>query len=142
MDAVGGSIKRSDDAAIIGGQQMNEQSWILLGKKRGWFWYGWTFNETEGIPTNVENDDALIEKREEAEGDVIGFFHTHPNFTASPSSLDDKTMRSWVTSFGKPLACCIKGVDGLRAHWYVDDESEPVETKVLQVGSLLFGRYP
>jgi proteasome lid subunit RPN8/RPN11 len=73
---------------------------------------------------------------------LIGWIHTHPSFTADPSNTDDATMRAQVCSLGRPLLCCIEGTDGLRAHWYVDDESNPIEYKVARVRRKLFGLIP
>lgn len=61
--------------------------------------------------------------REEANGDVIGFYHTHPSGMPRPSQRDDRTMHAWVGSFGKPLLCAIEAEGKAAAYLYKDDES-------------------
>jgi len=69
---------------------------------------------------------------------VVGFYHTHPGFTATPSFIDHGTMGAWVNCLGKPLWCVIKGVDGIRAFLYKDDESYPSESaKCVQIDGIL-----
>jgi hypothetical protein len=117
----------------------NEQCWVILGKRLKNFWYGKIYNETKGVPSEVEFDGNWVFDREEKEQDVIGWMHTHPHFTASPSSTDHATMHSWVTCFGKPLLCGIKGTDGLKFYLYEDDESMPTKVRTLKIGNYLIG---
>jgi len=110
----------------------NEECWILIGKVGEFFWYGRRCFMTTGEPATVEFDFDYVLEREEKKGDVIGFLHTHPNMPASPSKTDDDTMRAWVNCFGKPLVCGIYGIDGLRGHFYIDDESDPIECEQMK----------
>ena len=61
-------------------------------------------------------------EREERYGDVAGFFHTHPQGLAIPSERDLRTMRAWVSCFGKPLLCLIDSGDRLSAFLFQTDE--------------------
>lgn len=105
---------------------MNEKCWILLGGVQESLWWGRMVKQTEGQPCSVDFNYNWVLNREEFYGDIVGFCHTHPSFLAHPSSRDDRTMKAWVTSFGRPLVCCIHGVDGLKAWWYMDDENDPL----------------
>ena len=71
----------------------------------------------------MEFDGPRALAREERRGDVIGFLHTHPMMSARPSKRDVETMRAWVSAFGKPLLCVIRGADALAAFRFDDDES-------------------
>ena len=117
----------------------NEECYVLWGAKWWKFWQGQCLSYSKGEPGGVEFDYNWVEDNLNG---VIGWVHTHPSMIASPSSKDDNTMRAWVFSLGRPLVCCIKGSDGLRAHWYLDDESPSVEGPVKRFGSVLTGVIP
>lgn len=117
----------------------NEQCWILKGRHGRWAWSAKRILRTEGEPATVAFDPEYVWQNR---NEIIGWIHTHPSFTASPSDTDDTTMRAQVCALGRPLLCCIDGTDGLRAYWYMDDESEPVEVKVLRIGSKIYGLKP
>ena len=120
----------------------NEECWILIGKARpNGKWRAWHTRYSVGAPASVNFNWEWAMKREEAKGDILGFIHTHPNFSASPSVTDYKTMEAWVTCFGRPLLCAIKGIDGLRAHWFFDDYGF-VEGKISRFSSFLWGTKP
>lgn len=118
----------------------NEQCWVLMGKRRGSrFWMGKYDRYTEGQPASVVFDnDYVWENRDK----IVGWIHTHPSWTANPSSIDNATMKAQVGAIGKPMVCVIQGTDGIRAWWYFDDESPAVEGKVTRMGKRLFGRVP
>ncbi len=117
-----------------------EHCWVLLGKQVGPLWYGKLRKLSEGTPTRVAFDFRAIQDREERRHDVLGFFHTHPTFAATPSSIDDHTMKCWVASFGKPLICAIRGTDGLKVYQYIDDESSPLLCRYAgNIGNIMFG---
>jgi hypothetical protein len=120
----------------------NEECHVLLGRTIGHFWYGRFVGYWQGAPSHVDFDPKYVEDREDSHGDVVGFWHTHPVTHASPSSTDYKTMGGWTLSFGRPLVCTIDGTDGLRAHWFLDDEHDHVEMPVYQVSNWLFGLVP
>jgi proteasome lid subunit RPN8/RPN11 len=120
----------------------NEISLTLLGCRMGRFWIARGHWGTEGVSARVEINPVKVLEREEKKGDIIGFWHTHPNMSASPSYRDYLTMRGWWISFGKPLVCCIHGNDGLKAHWFFDDESDHVSGPVKRWGNWFFGTVP
>ena len=74
----------------------------------------------------VEFDGPAVLAREERRHDVVGFLHTHPGFAASPSRRDVATMQAWVSAFGKPLVCLIRGADGLKGYRFDDFESSGI----------------
>ena len=121
---------------------MNEQCWILVGENRDDLWWGKRVQRTEGEPCLVQFDPYYVLERDEKYGDVVGFIHTHPNFSAHYSGRDDLTMKAWVACLGKPLVCCIVGSDGLRAWWYENDEDRPEEFDSAAVEGLVFGVTP
>ena len=116
----------------------NEQSWICTGGTDGRLWFGHLSHESEGHPGSVDFPHQWVNQREEKIHDVVGFMHTHPQFSATPSFRDLATMHAWVASFGKPLMCLILGVDGLKAYLFYDDESMPIRCKTAkQFGQLV-----
>lgn len=122
---------------------MNEHCWVLLGGWEDDLWWGRRVKPTEGHPCSVAFDPDYVLRREEiGKKDTVGWIHTHPTFTAHYSERDDKTMKSWVLSLGRPLVCCIQGTDGLRAWWYLNDEDPPVEYQVKKMRGLVFGITP
>ena len=114
----------------------NEECWVLMGRRIGSIWHARYDRYTVGQPAAVRFDpDYIWDNRKR----IIGWLHTHPSFSATPSSTDNSTMKACVCSLGKPLLCCIRGIDGLRAWWYWDDESPGVEGKIIKVGGKLMG---
>lgn len=103
---------------------MIEQSRVLTGRRQDGAWRLRLRRPTAGGRAWVEADWAWALEREEAHGDVAGFYHTHPGMTAVPSARDVATMRAWVSCFGKPLLCAIEGAEGLRAYLFASDEDE------------------
>ena len=99
-----------------------EQCWTLVGQRRGQIWLGRRVQQTTGEPTSVGFDGQWALDREETEGDVIGFYHTHPGGSSEPSRRDRQTMRAWVGSFGKPLLCLIQSGDHISAFRFENDE--------------------
>jgi len=79
-----------------------------------------------GEPASVVFDSDWVLQREESQGDVIGFYHTHPSGLPTPSERDHRTMRAWVGSFGKPLLCLIEADGSIQAYEYHDDQSDGV----------------
>lgn len=120
----------------------NEQYQCLIGGIAGRYWWGVAHWDTEGRPSGVDFDPNIVLQRENEYGDVVGFYHTHPHMSSSPSSIDYRAMGGWTVCFGRPLACLIKGVDGLKAHWFIDDETRHVTGWVKRFGRLYVGRIP
>lgn len=78
-----------------------------------------------GGSAHVNFDGAKVLDREESHGDVIGFYHTHPEGFVLPSDRDDRTMAAWCFAFGKPLICAIATRRGIRAwRYHVDGRKE------------------
>lgn len=105
-------------------QQPNEESAVLVGQRTDAGWSGSLTQAQEGGPASTAFDWAWVLAREEREGDVIGFYHTHPGGTATPSQRDIRTMRAWVTCLGKPLLCLIEGGSELAAYLFETDEDD------------------
>jgi proteasome lid subunit RPN8/RPN11 len=79
-----------------------------------------------GGAAHVDFDWAWVLRREEARGDVAGFFHTHPAGLSSMSERDRQTMGAWALSFGKPLLCAIRCGRRVRA-WRCDGSRRAIE---------------
>ena len=121
----------------------NEECFVLVGKRRrSGRWRAWRTRYSVGQPCAVNFNPNWVMEREETKGDILGWWHTHPNMTASPSHTDYTTMQAWVCAFGKPLLCCIEGEDGLRAHWFHSDEEDHVEGVVRRFGGYFWGVVP
>jgi len=111
---------------------MNEEVAVLVGQRRGRLWYGRLRQRQVGKPASVEFDWAWVLAREERRGDVIGFYHTHPPGLTTPSQRDVRTMRAWVSCFGKPLLCVIETSQGhnlghgLAGYVFQDEEDDGV----------------
>lgn len=103
---------------------MNEVCYVLVGRRRGAIWEGRLCRYQAGGPGSVEFDWAWVLAREEQEGDVLGFYHTHPAGRTMPSERDARTMRAWVGCFGKPLLCVIESGAGLAAYVFSTDEDD------------------
>jgi proteasome lid subunit RPN8/RPN11 len=103
---------------------MDEESAVLVGYRRGNLWYGRLRRRQVGTPSSIEFDWDWVLGREEHHGDVAGFFHTHPPSHERPSARDVRTMRAWVSSFGKPLLCVIESDNVLTATVYRSDDDE------------------
>ena len=89
---------------------MNERCWTLLGSRDtgSGTWRVKLRHVVEGEHAKVEADWSWTLTREETEGDVMGFYHTHPDGVgAQPSQRDIRTMQAWCSALGKPLLCLI-----------------------------------
>jgi hypothetical protein len=106
---------------------MRERCWILTGGFDAgagtWLLCREPATLTTGSSSSVDADWAWALDREEACGDVAGFWHTHPPGAGiAPSQRDVQTMRAWRLAFGKPLLCVI--ADGPRRAAYLFDGDE------------------
>ena len=101
---------------------MNEECAVLVGHHRRGIWYGRLRRRQVGSPASVEFDWSWVMEREERYGDVTGFYHTHPLDLSTPSQRDVRTMRGWVSCFGKPLLGLIESGDRLSAYLFETDE--------------------
>lgn len=109
-----------------------EECWLLVGEHRSGIWLGRLVDHTTGKPASVEFNGPAALAREEQLGDVIGFFHTHPDCEANLSQRDIHTMQAWTSAFGKPLVCLIEGTNGLRAYRFENSESQGSAMRVEQ----------
>lgn len=121
---------------------MNEQYYMLVGRTLGKFWYGIATDHRSGTPVRVLFNYQRVYDQELAYGDVIGFFHTHPNMISNMSDTDYATMCGWTNALGKRLMCVIEGKDGMSNHVFdYREENEHVDTfPVYRVGNIFFGR--
>lgn len=106
------------------------------------YWWGKGHWPAEGTPATVGFNYKHVYDREDSHGDVVGFYHTHPHSYGMPSSTDYATMGAWTVCFGRPLVCLIEGIDGLNAHWYIDDETKPIQAWVKKIGGIFIGTVP
>jgi proteasome lid subunit RPN8/RPN11 len=108
---------------------MNEICWALLGSydAEERIWQVIPYRKVEGNTASVEADWEWALTREENQGDLMGFFHTHPvGVGVSPSDRDVRTMQAWCSALGKPLVCLIVEGDGSgipEGVVFIDDES-------------------
>ena len=115
----------------------------IIGQVDGLHWWARSLGDnSEGSPGQVAFNYQRLYDREIAHGDVVGFYHTHPNTIASPSVTDYATMGAWTVCFGRPLVCLIEGVDGLKAHWFIDDEHDHIVSTVSRIGDIFVGNLP
>jgi len=110
-----------------------EESAVLVGARYGRYWIARHRRLTTGEYSCVAADATWAFHREEARGDVVGFFHTHPPRAGTqPSATDRATMQTWVDSFGKPLLCVIQCGRATRATLFRawDDPGVPMRRVV------------
>jgi len=110
-----------------------EQYGTLVGRRRGRIWYARRVHLRKGTAASVRFDGLGVLEREESRGDVLGFFHTHPDGPPRPSQRDVRTMRAWCSAFGKPLLCVIASPDGLAGFQFEDDGSNGVVLETVEV---------
>ncbi len=110
-----------------------EQYGTLVGRRRGRIWFTRRVQFCEGNATSVPFDGLGVLKREESRGDVLGFFHTHPDGPPLPSKRDVRTMRAWCSAFGKPLLCVIASPEGLAGFRFEDDGSSGAELAMVEL---------
>jgi len=93
-----------------------EICYIILGRRGKKILRGRLIKKIIGKKTMVKFDGGWVLKREEQKGDILGFWHTHPDGNLSPSIRDRKTMEAWITCFGKPLLCIIQNACHKKAY--------------------------
>jgi hypothetical protein len=97
-----------------------EESWALVGARRGKTWLARRVRYRSGETAQVVADGKWALRREETRGDLVGFMHTHPMGGLAPSVRDVRTMRAWCDALGKRLLCVIATPDAIGA-WVFDD---------------------
>lgn len=113
----------------------NEQYLALFGTRENNIWIAKGEFPTEGQPSSVHfNMDEVLARKDE----LIGFYHTHPNFSNQYSQTDRITMEGWVDMLGKPLVCLIDGINGLIGYWcenkiYEYTDSSSVKEKTILI---------
>jgi proteasome lid subunit RPN8/RPN11 len=100
--------------------QIVEDSWTLVGARRGKTWRCRRLRHRSGQAASVTADGQWTMLREESRGDVVGFMHTHPMGGLAPSLRDVRTMRAWCDALGKSLLCVITTPDAIGG-WRFDD---------------------
>ena len=120
---------------------IQEECWIIQGRTiLNKFWYGQlnfgTYSQGGCASVPFDLDYVLNQKN------IIGFLHTHPFSSASPSWTDYQTMRGLCFTFGRPLLCIISGTDEYRNYWFLDDEQTPIESKVHYWRQWIYGFIP
>ena len=110
-----------------------EECWMLLGQHQGRIWLCRRARRSSGDRVSVRFDGAWALKREEKHGDVVGFFHTHPDGPASTSTRDVRTMRAWCSAFGKPLLCLIASPRGVHGYRSDGDDSVGKRLELVEV---------
>jgi hypothetical protein len=117
-------VKRKTDTITT-----KEIAYVLLGQVQNGILFARMSWKTRGEETSVLFDGERVLKREEAKGDVLGFYHTHPEGCLEPSGRDDRTMDAWTFCFGKSLLCVIATRQGARAWVYGAAGEHPREVK-------------
>jgi proteasome lid subunit RPN8/RPN11 len=110
-----------------------EHCWTLVGRRRGRIWYARRVRPSAGERLRVEFDASWVLAREERRGDVLGFYHTHPDGAPRPSRRDLRTMRAWCSAFGKPLLCLIHSPEGLGGFRFDNNRSIGTELATVEV---------
>jgi proteasome lid subunit RPN8/RPN11 len=96
-------------------------------------WYARRIHHHQGGTTSVRFDGPGVLRREEAQHDVLGFFHTHPTGPSQPSARDVRIMRAWCSAFGKPLLCVIASPEGLAGFRFDQDSSDGLSLALVEL---------
>ena len=111
---------------------MTEQCWVLLGAydENDQIWHLHARRHVSGQPASVEADWRWALAREEDQGDVAGFAHTHPVGSGTePSARDVRTMEAWCSAFGKAMVCLIAEGETLNepaGYLFLSDGADPL----------------
>jgi len=115
-----------------------EECWLLRGFKAGGMYIWLERYVSRGTTGSVDFnwEKAWDDPR------LVGWRHTHPGVKFdTPSSVDDRTMRSWVKATGRPMICGITCGDSTRHFMYVRSEGSVYrfEMKVTGFGPFKLG---
>ncbi len=127
---------------MVKANNAQEQCWILIGKRDpgSGKWRVRKRSRSRGTFASVEADWQWTLSREEEYGDVMGFYHTHPDSVgAEPSSRDVRTMRAWSSCLGKPLLCLIRSRRKTEAYVFKNDADpgRPLEIESIRSNSFV-----
>lgn len=112
---------------------MAEECGVLVGVRIGGTWLVTRQTPASGSAVGVEADWAWALEREETDGDVMGFWHTHPpGEGVSPSERDSRTMRAWCSALGKPQLCLIADGERLGGQVFADEEVEGQPVRMIE----------
>jgi hypothetical protein len=103
-----------------------------------WFIYGiWVFNRFFGIKKfyrHGQEGSVGFNWKEGMNPFVLGWMHSHPDgYGLSPSSIDDRTMRSWVKAKNKSLLSAIYWMKDELWYLYYRDQDRNIRRALLRV---------
>lgn len=121
--------------------EFRETATLLLGTRGSKFVVGSMVYQFQGTSHSVEVSWEEVIRTDEANGSVVGFYHTHPKGSPRISYRDQETMEQWVACLGKPLICAIE-CDGKLRVWNFPRKGWPVECRVNEKvnGHMIFAR--
>lgn len=114
-----------------------EDCWILYGRRIGLLYIGRCVYHAAGTAGGVDFDyETSVNPR------VLGWYHTHPgkHFT-TPSSIDEKTMRSWVKANGREMLCGIRCGDEQKCYRFFRSSSNSRGIVFSRLFSILIGDF-
>lgn len=115
--------------------EQNEQAWAILGNRyQHWAW-GRLEPLASGTPTSVAFEEQPLLARFEEKRDLLGFAHTHPNFSVLPSQTDYQTLKAWSLVLGRPLLGLIFNQKQSFAAWFNYRFEQERQVTVLRWGS-------
>jgi proteasome lid subunit RPN8/RPN11 len=100
---------------LVSVANQTEICFVLLGEFNNGICHAKLSWRRSGSHSSVQFDGNRVLDREEKYGDVVGFYHTHPEGFVQPSDRDVRTMGAWCFSFGKPLICAVGTSAGVQA---------------------------
>ena len=115
---------------------MNEECWFIHGFSVDSFYIGVLKYHSEGSAAIVDFDWQQSLKQK-----VVGWAHTHPGSkNVTPSSTDEKTMRSWVKATGRSMLCVIRCQKDILAHHFYRNKDGKIWVRTVApiiIGSLI-----
>lgn len=102
----------------------------------GYYTIARKFTEISATGTEVSVDlisfGEKIEKRESQHGDVLGFWHSHPEYAKGISGTDIDHAKGFSFSYGKNILMIIETDSGWSRAWYVDEDGKTIDAVVIQ----------
>lgn len=94
----------------------SEECWILQGARLSeslWVWREKYVSVGTGASVDFDWETAWDDPT------LVGWRHTHPGLKFDfPSSVDHRTMKSWVKAQGRPMMCGVTCADSTRYFLY------------------------